>query len=162
MAFQILTTLFIMVAWLLFTNHYTFGDVLSGLFVGAIVVRIVTYFNGEPYFLKRGVALAKLIYIFFRELTIANYWMVSLVFSPRLNLTPGIIGMETKLKTGTEKALFGVMMALIPGTMPLEFSDDGKMVYVHTVDASDVNRIIEVTKRKYERAILEVTRPDAL
>ena len=159
MAFQLFTNILVMFAWMLFFNSYTVQDAVFGYVIGAIVVRVLAHFMGAEFYLRRSVYLLKLIMVFFRELISANLYVMSILASVNMKIAPGFIAVPTRLESNTEKALFGVMMSLTPGTMAIEFSDDNKHVYVHALNIEDKQAVINRVQTVFEKNILEVTRP---
>jgi len=141
-----------------FFNTYTLPTAVIGYLIGAIVLRILIRLRGQEFYLRRVMALIKLIAVFIRELFFANLRLMVIIASPKITLSSGIIAVPTKLESDTEKALFGVMMTLIPGTMPIEFSDDDRYIYVHALDATHKEAVIKSVQMNYEKVILEVTR----
>ncbi|QDI89808.1 Na+/H+ antiporter subunit E [Salicibibacter halophilus] len=162
MAFQLFTNILVMFAWMLFFNSYTVQDAVFGYVIGAIVVRVLAHFMRAEFYLKRAAYLLKLIIVFFRELISANFYVMSILASVNMKIAPGFIAVPTRLESNTEKALFGVMMSLTPGTMAIEFSDDNQYVYVHALDIRDKQAVINKVQTVFEKTILEVTRPHDL
>ena len=159
MAFQLFTNILVMFAWLLFFDNYSAPDAVIGYVIGIIVVRILAHFMGDEFYLRRAGYLLKLILVFFRELLYANLHVMRIIASFNMNLAPGFIAVPTRLESNTEKALFGVMMSLTPGTMVIEFSDDNRYVYIHALNADDREAATKKVQTVYEKNILEVTRP---
>ncbi|MBB6448598.1 multicomponent Na+:H+ antiporter subunit E [Geomicrobium halophilum] len=159
MAFQLFTNILVMFAWMLFFNRYTVQDAVFGYVIGAVVVRVLAHFMSAEFYLRRAAFLLKLIVVFFRELISANLYVMRILASVNMKIAPGFIAVPTRLESNTEKALFGVMMSLTPGTMAIEFSDDNHYVYVHALDIKDKQVVINRVQTIFEKTILEVTRP---
>ncbi|SDI33140.1 Na+/H+ antiporter subunit E [Natribacillus halophilus] len=159
MAFQLFTNILVMFAWMLFFNSYTAQDAVIGYFIGAIVVKVLAHFMGGEFYLRRAAYLLKLIIVFFRELIRANLHVMSILSRVNMNIAPGFIAVPTQLESPTEKALFGAMMSLTPGTMAIEFADDNEYIYVHALNVEDKQAVINRIQTVFEKNILEVTRP---
>lgn len=79
------------------------------------------------------------------------------MLKPKLDIEPGIIAVPTKLKTEWEVTLLASLISLTPGTLSMNFSEDGKTIYVHSIHVPDKQEMIKKIHSTFERAILEVT-----
>ena len=57
-----------------------------------------------------------------------------------------------------EITLLANLITLTPGTLSVDVSDDRKYLYVHSIDCSDVEALIDDIRNGFERKILEVFR----
>ncbi|WP_054711537.1 Na+/H+ antiporter subunit E [Bacillus sp. JCM 19041] len=158
MTFQLMINLAVALLWMLFQNSFSAVDFVFGYLIGMLVVLTLIRFRGRYFYLHRIWSFFKLILVFAKELTIANIDVVKIVLSPKMKIAPGIIAVPTRLETPAEKTLFAVMMTLTPGTLSIEFSEDGNYIFVHALNAEDKEGIINQVKRTFEAGILEVTR----
>jgi multicomponent Na+:H+ antiporter subunit E len=78
-------------------------------------------------------ALARLALHFFWQSIVAGFDVARRAFDPRLPLKPGDLAFPTRLPPGTERAAFGAITSLMPGTLPVETDANGKLVY-HCLD----------------------------
>ncbi len=158
MAFQIVVNLFIAVIWLLLAGNYTFGSFIFGYLIGVLILFLLRRFLVFEFYLKRVWAIIKLIVLFFVELIKANIDVLKIVISPRLTNKPGIVAVETRLDTKLEITLLAALISLTPGTTSMDFSPDGKTIYVHSLHVPDKEEMIEKIRNTFERAIMEVTK----
>lgn len=158
MAFQIVVNLFIAVIWLLLEGNYTLGSFLFGYLIGVLILFLLRRFLVFEFYLKRVWAIIKLIVLFFVELIKANIDVLKIVISPRLTNKPGIVAVETRLDTKLEITLLAALISLTPGTTSMDFSPDGKTIYVHSLHVPDKEEMIEKIRNTFERAIMEVTK----
>ena len=93
-----------------------------------------------------------------KELIKANIDVVKVVLSPKQNHQPGIVAVETKLKTDFEISILAAIITLTPGTISMDFSPDGKTIYVHAIDVPDKQAMIKDIQDSFEKAIMEVTK----
>jgi multicomponent Na+:H+ antiporter subunit E len=50
------------------------------------------------------------------------------------------------------------LISLTPGTLTIDVSSDGSLLYIHAMDIEDADRLEEQIQNTFEKAILEVTR----
>ncbi|WP_216829004.1 Na+/H+ antiporter subunit E [Alkalihalobacterium elongatum] len=157
MAFQILLNLVIAVIWVFLQNSYTWVDFLIGYVVGLFILFVLRRFLKFDFYFRRVVAIIKLILLFSKELILANWDVIKIVLSPKMNIQPGIIAVPTKLKTDWELTLLASLITLTPGTLSMDFSDDNKILYIHSIHVPDKEEMIKQIQNTFEKAIMEVT-----
>ncbi|MBK5962674.1 sodium:proton antiporter [Thiocystis minor] len=78
-------------------------------------------------------ALARLALHFFWQSIVAGVDVARRAFDPRLPLKPGDLTFPTRLPPGTERAAFGAITSLMPGTLPVGTDDHDRLLY-HCLD----------------------------
>jgi len=158
MAFQILINVLIAVMWIFMKSSYTVGSFIFGYMIGIFVLFILRRFLIFDFYLRRVWAFVKLIMLFIVELIKANIDVMKVVLRPKSNHTPGIIAVQTNLETNVEITLLAALISLTPGTVSMDFSDDSKTIYIHTLDVPNKDEFIDDIHDSFERAIMEVTK----
>lgn len=158
MALQILLNLFVSLIWVLLSRSYTIKDAVIGYLVGMAVLFLLRGILSQDFYMRRVWAAIKLFFLFLVELTKANIDVVKLVWSPKLDNHTGIVAYNTDLETPAEITLLSIMVSLTPGTIPLDFSKDNKVIYIHVVDLDDKQDFKDDIRNTFEKAIKEVTR----
>jgi multicomponent Na+:H+ antiporter subunit E len=158
MAFQILVNIIIAVIWTFLQSSFTVGSFLFGYIIGIIILYILRRFLVFNFYMNRVWAIIKLIMLFIIELIKANVDMIKIVLSPKLHNQPGIVAVETRLESNVEITLLAALISLTPGTVSMDFSADGKTIYIHSIDVPDKEDMIEQIQNSFERAIMEVTK----
>lgn len=54
---------------------------------------------------------------------------------PRLPLRPGFVAFDARIPAGARRSAFCAMTSLLPGTLPVDATDDGRIVF-HCLDVS--------------------------
>lgn len=83
--------------------------------------------------------------VFLVELVRANINVMRHVFSPRINIKPGIVRIKTKLKTRVGRLALANSIALTPGSLVIDIKDDELFVHwldVKTTDTDEATRAI--------------------
>ncbi len=83
--------------------------------------------------------------------------MIKIVLSPKMNIEPGIVAVPTELESEWEVTLLASLISLTPGTLSMDFSEDSKILYIHSVHVPDREEAIKQIHDTFERAIKEVT-----
>jgi multicomponent Na+:H+ antiporter subunit E len=79
------------------------------------------------------------------ELVRANLSMMRYVYSPRLDIAPGLVRVKTRLKSPLGRLALANSIALTPGSLVLDMKDDTLLVHwlnVETTDPDEATRII--------------------
>lgn len=162
MALQFLLNLFIAVLWMLLKDekaiHLT--TFFTGFFIGIVVLYLMHRFFGTSFYLRRVMAIVKLILLFFKELFMSTVLVLQQVMRPRLNITPGIFTYKTNLKTDGEITALALLLTLTPGSVVIEVSPDNDLFYIHATDMGKTRESILKSMNSFENAIKEVTRYD--
>lgn len=158
MAFQILINLIIAVTWAFLQNSFTASHFFFGYVVGILILFILRKFLIVDFYMDRVWALVKLLFLFFVELVKSNIDVIKIILSPKLKNKTGIVAVETRLDSKLEITLLAGLISLTPGTISMDFSDNGKTIYIHSLDIPDKEKMIEQIHNTFERAIMEVTK----
>ncbi|MFC0557973.1 Na+/H+ antiporter subunit E [Halalkalibacter alkalisediminis] len=158
MAYQILLNIVIALVWAMLQNSYTGVDFLVGYVIGILILFVLRRFLQFDFYMRRIWALVKLTLLFIKELILANIDVIKIVLSPKMDIQPGIIAVPTKLDTEWELTLLASLISLTPGTLSMDFSDDNKYIYIHSIHVPDKEEMIRQIHNTFERAILEVTK----
>lgn len=157
MAFQILLNIGLAFIWMMLQNEYTFLNFFIGYLVGVGLLYLLRRFLHFDFYFRRVIALFKLLFLFLYKLVLSNIDMIKIVLSPKMNIEPGIIAIPTKLRTDWEVTLLANLISLTPGTLTMNFSENGRTLYVHSIHVPDKDAAIEEIRQSFERAIMEVT-----
>lgn len=109
-------------------------------------------------FLRKIWPAIKLLLLFNKELILSSFAVLRHVVSPRLQMRPGIVALETQLTSKWEVTLLSSLICLTPGTLTLDIAPDGRTLYIHAMDIEDAEQLIDQMKNTFEKAILEVSR----
>jgi multicomponent Na+:H+ antiporter subunit E len=158
MAFQILLNFFLAFVWMFLSVSFTAQSFLIGFILGLIVIFAFRRFFSTRFYLSRVVAVISLLFLFIKELIMANISVLKVVLRPKLDFKPGIFALPTELKTDWEITLLANLITLTPGTLVVDVSFDNKILYIHAIDIADADESIDEIKNSFEKAIMEVSR----
>jgi multicomponent Na+:H+ antiporter subunit E len=158
MTFQLILNLLIGVIWMFLSESYSFASFLVGFVIGAALLFLLNRFIPDSYYFKQVKAIGYLIFLFIKELIMANIEVLKWVYKPKLDFQPGIIALPIDVKKNWEITLLANLITLTPGTLSVDVSRDQRYIYIHAIDLPDVNQTIVGIKDTFEKAIREVTR----
>ncbi|WP_338470710.1 Na+/H+ antiporter subunit E [Niallia sp. XMNu-256] len=159
MAYQILINIALAVIWTFLQNNYSLSSFFFGYANGLLLLYILRRFLVFDFYFIRVWAIIKLLFLFLKELVVANIDVIKIVLNPNLsNYTPGIVAVPTNLNTKFEITLLASLISLTPGTISMDFSDDSKIIYIHSIHIEDREEMIAQIHNTFERAIMEVTK----
>ncbi|SOC44136.1 Na+/H+ antiporter subunit E [Salinicoccus kekensis] len=158
MAFQFMVNLLIAIIWMFLNDSYTMANFVFGFLIGLLLLFVLRRFMEFDFYFVRVIAFARLVWIFLIEMIKANIDVAKVVLRPKLNNKPGIIAVDTSLETELEISTLAALITLTPGTVSMDFSADGKTIYVHSIDVDDRDAMVAQIKGSFEKAIKEVTK----
>jgi len=155
---QIILNLIIAVMWMFLQESYTFPSFLLGYLIGFLLLLLLNRFIPDYFYFRRIWKILFLIFLFVKELILANIEVVKWVYNPKLTLQPGMIAYQTELKTNWEITLLANLITLTPGTLSVEVSRDNSTIFIHSLHVPDSDETIAQIRDSFEKAIMEVTR----
>ena len=99
-----------------------------------------------------------LILSFIYDLLAANVQVAYDVITPKYFFVPGIVEYPMKAETDLEINLLSTMIAMTPGTLIIDVSDDKKNLYIHVMYLKDKDKFISQIESGIESKLLEILR----
>lgn len=157
---QFLLNVFIAILWMLLIDEdeIRIGTFITGFVVGAFIIFFMRRFLGQQFYLRRLFMAIKLVLIFISEIFQSSILVLKQILSPRLKLTPGIFKYKTVLESDGEVTTLALLLTLTPGSVVMEVSPEGNIFYIHAIDVENSKEFLFNSLKKFEKAIMEVTR----
>jgi multicomponent Na+:H+ antiporter subunit E len=89
--------------------------------------------------------------VFLIELTKANLNVMRLVFSPRIDIAPGIVEIKTSLKSPIGRLALANSITLTPGTLVVDIKGDSLFIHWINVSATDPVAATEEISARFEK-----------
>ena len=99
----------------------------------------------KNFFLTRLFWFILYIPILFYYMLIANLDVLYRVIHPKMPINPGIVRVQTKLKSDTARTALANSITLTPGTLTVDITSKG-VLYIHCINIAKKNRE-EFTKK---------------
>jgi multicomponent Na+:H+ antiporter subunit E len=145
-------------AWGALSGEFTLLNLTLGFAMGfALLFFVAPALGSTNYFSKVGQALSLLLF-FMKEVTLANIRVALHVITPSHNIRPGIVAVPLDARTDSEITFVANLIALTPGSLALDLSDDRTVLYVHAMDVTDAESLRHEIKNGFERRVLELLR----
>lgn len=157
MPFQILLNLLIAFVWMFLNNSWAANTFIAGYLIGLGLIFLLRRFIPTPS-TSKTMAILALILLFLKELILSNFAVMKLILQPKLTMKPGIIALPTELTRDWEISTLACLITLTPGTVTVDLSLEGDVLYIHAMDIQDAEEVIAQIKNTFEKAILEVSR----
>jgi multicomponent Na+:H+ antiporter subunit E len=71
-------------------------------------------------------------------------------------MKPAVIGIPLDAKTDIEIALLANLITMTPGTLSIDVSSDRSRLYIHVMDAKDVDAVRRNIKENFESRVMEL------
>ncbi|WP_244196088.1 Na+/H+ antiporter subunit E [Paraburkholderia susongensis] len=93
---------------------------------------------------------------FIVELARANLNMMAYVYSPRINIKPGIVKVRTRLKSPLGRLALANSIALTPGSLVMDVRDD--ILFIHWLDVktTDIDEATQILVAPFEKHLEKV------
>ena len=145
----------LMLIWLIANGTLAHDIVIAGAVISTVIALIFAAFS-EVYSVIRWspkVIFYYLMYlcVFFIELVKANLNVLRLVFSPRIDIHPGIVEIKTTLKSPIGRLALANSITLTPGTLVVDIIDDSLFIHWINVSSSDPVAATEEISSRFEK-----------
>jgi multicomponent Na+:H+ antiporter subunit E len=100
--------------------------------------------------------LFRLLFRYAIDFVQANLTIARQVLSPRLEIEPEIIEIDTRVKSPLEVLALSNLITFTPGTLTLEIDPEKEKLVVHVLDDAEVHAT--AIREGLEKPLLEITR----
>jgi multicomponent Na+:H+ antiporter subunit E len=147
--------LFLILLWLSLTTTFHYQE----FWVGIIAAFIIALFTNEFYIQlgfppinpKRFIFFLWYIIVLFVEIIKANFDVAYRVIHPSLPINPGVVIIQTKLKSDIAKTILANSITLTPGTFTLDIQEDKMLIHWIDVKAADIEATTELIGSRFEK-----------
>jgi len=145
----------LMLIWLIANGTLAQDTVIAGAVISAVIALAFAAF-ARVYSVIRWsprVIVYYLMYlsVFFVELVKANLNVMRLVFSPRIDIQPGIVEIKTGLKSPLGRLALANSITLTPGTLVVDIIDDSLFIHWINVSSTDPVAATEEISSRFEK-----------
>ncbi|WP_182112411.1 MULTISPECIES: Na+/H+ antiporter subunit E [unclassified Actinotalea] len=134
LGFPLLAVAWLTVIWVLLWGDLSIANVLSGIVIAVVVVRLlrmpVIDFHGRVH----PGALAYLLYRFAVDLVVASTQVTLLALDPRRTPRSAVIAVQLRSHSDLYLTLTAQFCSLVPGSVVVEAHRTTGMLYVHVLD----------------------------
>ena len=145
----------LLLIWLVANDSLAPEIVLVGAVVAALLAvlfapfaRVYADIRWTPRVLLNAFAFLG---VFVWELVLANLNVARLVFSPRIDIRPGIVEIKTRLKSPLGRMVLANAITLTPGTLVVDIRDDSLFIHWINVTATDPVAATQEVAGRFEK-----------
>lgn len=154
---RFLANLLLAFIWVSLTGSFTVTNILFGFILSYFVLFMITRGGGRARYFRLVPKLISFIFYFLYQLVKANVQVAWEVSTPKLHMTPGIVGVPLDIHSDGQITLLANMITLTPGTLSLDVSEDKKVLYVYSMYITNREDFIRDIKNGFEKRILEIS-----
>ena len=134
--------------WVLLWGSASAANIVTGLLLGAALVTLVPGLRGpDRPLVMRPIAVARLLGHFLADLIRSNVVLTREIVTRRSSIHTAIVGVELPSCSDELLTVITNLLALAPGTMPVELSLDPPVLYVHVLHLEDVEQVRRDVRR---------------
>lgn len=158
---QLVLFLILIFFWMLWNNNLKFDRWISGIIFSVVIIALfakkITVFEGVK--LTPAGLLWSLYYIlvFIWAVIRANVDVFLRVLDPKLPIKPGIVKVETCLKSPIARMILANSITLTPGTFVVDMKDSA--LYIHWIEVQyidDPQKLACEISCKFERILMKI------
>ena len=145
----------LLLIWLIANGNLATDTIIAGVVISAVIALAFSTF-ARVYSVIRW--SPKVIYyylmylgVFSIELFKANINVMRLVFSPRIDIKPGIVEIKTGLKSPIGRLALANSITLTPGTLVVDIKDDSLFIHWINIGATDPVAASEAISGRFEK-----------
>ena len=149
---------FLALVWALLQGGLRTEDLILGFVLGFAIIGLIQRAMGNSGYARKVWQAVRLAAFVAWEIFTASLSLAWLVIQPHPRLRPAVVAIELDVETDAEIVLLTNLIAVSPGTLPMDVSADRKTLFVHTIDLDDPVEFRQKLKDGLERQVLEVMR----
>ena len=153
---KILVHLLLVLVWLALTGDYAWVNFIFGFILSYFALWVVNRSDEAEKYIRFLPRLIGFGFFFIWELIKANMLVAYEVITPSLNMKPGIVAFPMSVKSDLEIIILTTVVALTPGTSPIQLSDDKKFLYIHAMNIGDRDEFVRDIQEGFERRIIQL------
>jgi multicomponent Na+:H+ antiporter subunit E len=144
--------------WAMMGGQFTLPHLFVGFVLGYGILLLAQRIIGTGDYVWRVWRIISFVLFFLWELLLANLRVAHDVATPSLHMRPGVVAIPLEARTDVEITLLANLLALTPGMLSLDVSDDRRTLYIHAMFIGDPEQLRRSVKDGFERRLLEVLR----
>lgn len=144
--------------WIALTGTLNYANFIFGFTLGFFILWIRERTGENKSYFYRVPKIIFFILNFMKDMLKANLQVAFDLITPDLFSKPGIIAYPLDAKTDFEITMLSNIIALTPGTMVIDLSDDRSIIYIHVLYLNNKGKFIKEFKENTEMKLLEIIR----
>jgi len=152
----LLLNVLLAISWAALTGQLTPVNLGGGFVLGYFVLVLSRRALGCNRYVTKVPVAVRFIFYFAWALLLANLRVAYEVLTPSFNMRPAIVAVPLDIRRDFEIAFLASLITLTPGTLSLDVSSDRRVLYVHGMFVSDIEKFRKEIKHGFERRVKEL------
>ncbi|MCG8587129.1 MAG: Na+/H+ antiporter subunit E [Pirellulales bacterium] len=155
---MLLLNIVLAITWAAINGEMSLSNLTAGFVIGYAILWIVARDWGKTrYFTKAG-KIVRFSLQFLWELLVATLRVALDIVTPKHLMKPSIVAipMECSSASAAETTMLANVITLTPGTLTLDVSPDGSVLYVHAMYAADIDKTRKSIQEGLGKVVHEV------
>lgn len=141
--------------WLILAEKFSIERLAIGVLIcfGVLIFNkdLLIKYKGSKYsFLSKAKYAALYIWILIKEIFKSNFHVAKIVLSPKLNISPTIVTITTKVKSDFDRTILANSITLTPGTLTLAITEE-KLI-IHCLEKESIT---DLQNSRFENILLK-------
>jgi multicomponent Na+:H+ antiporter subunit E len=129
--------------WIAATSSPALESIAAGALISAVLAHVLARrfpaWSDVRFTPRRLYHFLRYTGVFLIELARANLNMLRYVYAPRIDISPGIVRISTRLRTPVGRLALASSIALTPGSLVVDI--DGSDLFIHWLDIETTDQI---------------------
>ena len=153
---MLLLNLLLALAWVALTGQLTPINFGFGFAAGYVLLWLVRRATGESSYFGKVWRVIKFGGFFVWQLVLANLRVTYDILTPHRTMRPAVVAVPLDVTRPAAVTLLANLITLTPGTLSLDLSPDGRLLYVHAMHVQDAASFQQEIKEGFDRYIKEI------
>lgn len=145
-------------AWLALTGDPTLGNLVLGLVCSGLSVALAQPAGTARAPSFRPWATLRFAVYYLKEMVVSNLRVARGILDPTMAVQPAVVAVPLEEHSDEELLVLTSLLSFTPGTLVLDLSEDRRTLYVHAMDAPDIEALRGQLKDDFERRVMEMVR----
>lgn len=151
--------------WILLSGSFTLGNYLLGVLFSVLILYpfrdMFTFTDTAGDAIRKIPTKIKYVYVLFREIFKANFFMMYKILQPKLDIRPGIIAYPFTTSRSISTTMLANTISLTPGTLIMDVHVKNKTLkgpgifYVHSIYVESPKEVRDTIREDLEEVVLE-------
>lgn len=141
--------------WGIVTGSFTLPNLALGFVLGTAALYLIREEVGGVAYLGRVRRIAGLSILFLKELLLSAVKVARIVLQREMPLNPAFVTYPLTVQGDGQITLLANLITLTPGTLSVDVSEDRRILYIHAIDAPDLDALRADIASGFERKIIE-------
>ncbi|SFX72922.1 Na+/H+ antiporter subunit E [Marinospirillum alkaliphilum] len=149
-------SLLLFVVWLLLNNSAAPGHLVLGAFLAISIPLLVARLQLPQPSARKPLLAIRHFLLVLGDIITANVEVALLVVGPLKRMRPGFVAVPLDIEKELPITLLASTVSLTPGTVSCDISEDRRWLYVHALNLTDEQALIDTIKQRYEAPLKEI------